>query len=230
MKWLRDFIELFFPKACCICGNPLVGDEKELCLHCLLDLPSTHISNGSTNFVEARFRGRVPVVAATALFIFKRGNSTQELLHQIKYYGNERLALQMGRMMGSELANNRAFDSVDCVIPVPLHKKKIRSRGYNQSFLLCQGISETFHRPVIADNLVRTQHTETQTHKTREERLDNMRDVFAVTNAEQLKGHHILLIDDVITTGATTEACWNVLKNIEGLSISIAALAITGDT
>ena len=135
----------------------------------------------------------------------------------------------MGRQLGLHLINSGLFDDVDLLIPVPLHRSKERRRGYNQSLLLCEGIAQTFPRPIVSGNLIRTRHTESQTHKTRIERLDNMKGVFALKNPDELKGKHILLIDDVITTGATTEACWMALRSVEGVQISIASLAISGD-
>lgn len=230
MHLLKDFIELFFPRTCCICGRPLVGDEKELCLHCQSDLPEALNTSRHDNFVTLRLQGRVPLEAATAMLIFKRGNSTQTILHQIKYHGNERLAILMGQQLGRLLAANSLFDSVDMIIPVPLHPRKIRYRGYNQSLLICKGIVKEFTRPISDNNLIRTRHTETQTRKNREERLENMKDVFALLDPSQLQGKHILLVDDVLTTGATTEACWTALKKVEGLKISIATLAASGDT
>lgn len=230
MSIFRDFLHLFFPRTCCICGRVLVGDEEEICLHCLSDLPEALSANTKDNMVTRRLMGRIPVEAATALLIFKQGNSTQKILHQIKYYGNERLANQMGIMMGQRLAASGMFDNIDLIIPVPLHPKKMRIRGYNQSLLLCRGIVKSFPKPICDDNLVRTRHTETQTRKSREERLDNMQGVFALRNPNELVDKHILLVDDVITTGATTEACWSALKDIEGIRISLASLAVSGDT
>ncbi len=230
MSLFRDFIELFFPRNCCICGKPLVGDEKEICLDCLFNLPEALGAKGDDNLVARRLRGRVPLEAAYALLLFKRKNSTQTLLHQIKYKGNEQLANIMGHQMGRDLAQNPAFNDIDIIIPVPLHPRKIRIRGYNQSLLLCKGIVDEFSRPISDNNLIRIQFTETQTQKNREERIDNMKGVFALRNPDALKGKHILLVDDVITTGATTEACWRTLKTVEGLKISLAALAITNET
>lgn len=229
MHLLRDFIELFFPRTCCLCGRPLMGDEEEICLHCSYDLPEALNAKGGDNFVAQRLQGRVPLVAATSLLIFKRKNKAQKLLHQIKYQGNERLAVIMGRQMGKALSQNSLFDDVDTIIPVPLHRRKIRKRGYNQSLLLCKGIAEEFKRPICDNNLIRTHHTETQTLKNREQRLDNMQGVFRLRDAGKLKGCHVLLVDDVLTTGATTEACWLALKKVENIKISLAVLAVSND-
>lgn len=229
MNLFRDLIELFFPRVCCICEKPLVGSEHEICTDCLLNLPESVSAIGENNFVEKRLWGRVKLESATALLIFKQKSNTQKILHEIKYKGNEKLAVTMGRQLGLHLAQSGRFDDIDCLVPVPLFRRKERQRGYNQSLLLCQGIAETFPRPTVTDALIRTRHTDTQTHKNRIERLDNMKGVFAVTDAESLKNKHVLLIDDVITTGATTEACCIALQSVEGIRISVAALAVAND-
>ena len=209
---------------------PLVESEHQICSACLLDLPEVPSSLGEDNFVERRLRGRIPVQNATALYVFRQQSGTQQVLHQIKYQGNEELAVMMGESLGLHLAASHLFDTVDVIIPVPLHRRKQRRRGYNQSQMLCDGIAYTFPRPVMVGNLVRIRYTETQTLKNRQQRLDNMKDVFAVGDVEALRGKHVLLVDDVITTGATFEACWMALKHVEGITISVAALAVTGDT
>ncbi len=228
-RLLRNFFELFFPSTCCVCGTPLVGDEHELCTNCLLKLPEATTTLKDNNFVEQRFIGRVPAEHCSALLVYRRKTNAQKILHQIKYYGNEKLGIVMGRQLGLHLAQSGLYDSVDLLVPVPLHRRKERRRGYNQSLRICQGIAQTFPRPIVNDNLVRIRRTDSQTHKTRLQRLDNMQGVFAVKDSEALKNKHILLVDDVITTGATTEACWIAMRSIEGLRISIAALAVSGD-
>ena len=230
MSLLRDFIELFFPRTCCLCGTPLVGDEKEVCSACMLDLPFALNAPDDNNFIERRYIGRLPIQSTTALLIFRRKNKTQQILHQIKYNGNEHLAILMGRQLGMHIAQSGRFDDVDILVPVPLHPRKQRRRGYNQSLLLCQGIAMVFPRPIMSDNLVRIRHTDTQTRKNRLQRLDNMKDVFHVVNPSAFGGKHLLLVDDVITTGATTEACWMAMKHIDSITLSIAALAVAGDT
>lgn len=230
MGWLRDFIELFYPRCCCVCGTPLVGDENEICTTCLLDLPEALSAQRDGNFVEKRFIGRVPIEHATALLIFRRMSNAQKILHQIKYNGNEHLAITMGRQLGLRLAESGLYDDVDLLMPVALHRRKERRRGYNQSLRICEGIAQTFPRPICSDNLIRTRHTESQTSKNRIQRLENMKNVFALRDEKSLEGKHVLIIDDVITTGATVEACWTALSKVNGLRISIAALAVSGDT
>lgn len=181
------------------------------------------------NYLEQRYQGRIPVEAAMALLQFQRGNSTQKILHNIKYYNNQPLATIMGRQMGLMLKESGRFDSVDLLMPVPLHPRKERQRGYNQSLLLCQGIAEVWPKPISHGNLIRHTNTKSQTHKSREERLANMEDVFEMLRPEELKDKHILLIDDVITSGATTEGCCLALLSETRLRISIASLAVAGD-
>lgn len=230
MSIFRDFIELFFPRTCSICGKKLLEGEDGICIGCQIGLPEALAARGADNFVEKRFWGRVPVESATSLLIFKQNNKTQTTLHQIKYRGDTKLADIMGQRMGQWIIETGRFNSVDMMVPVPLHRRKERKRGYNQSLLLCQGIAKVFERPVSTGNLVRLKKTDTQTRKNREQRMDNMAGVFAVKNPEELENKHILLIDDVITTGATTEACYQAMKDIAGLRISIASLAVSGDT
>ena len=170
--------------------------------------------------------GRFPFEAATSFLHFEQNNSTQHIVHQIKYYDNYPLAKTFGRMMGKDIRESHRFDSVDILIPVPLHPKKERQRGYNQSQLLCEAIAEEFQRPIYTHVLFRNTHTESQTHKTREERLKNMQNVFEVQNSKLIEGKHILLIDDVITTGSTTSECCEALLKVPGVKISIASLAI----
>lgn len=226
---MRSLLRLFFPRVCAVCGTPLVADEQLLCSRCLLSLPLAIGAKEEDNFIEKRFWGRIPIQAATALLLFHRGNPSQQILHDIKYYGNEPLALFMGRQLGRWIADSHRFDNVDLLLPVPLHRRKERRRGYNQSLLLCRGIAEVFPRPIVTGNLIRQKMTDTQTHKNRQQRLDNMQSVFSVRNPQALGHMHLLLIDDVITTGATTEACYQALKQIEDLQISIASLAVAGD-
>lgn len=181
------------------------------------------------NLVERRFWGRIPIEAGAALLEFKKGNLSQQVVHNIKYRNNQPLGLVMGRQMGAMLRDSHRFDSVDLLLPIPLHRKKERKRGYNQSVLLCRGIAEVFPRPVSIGAVVRQKATDTQTNKTREERLDNMRDVFLLKSSKSLEDKHILLVDDVVTTGATTEACFQAIRAVKGLRISVAFLAVAGD-
>lgn len=222
----HDLFRLLYPACCCCCGDLLAGDEKYICTRCLLDLPSTHDFNVKDNVVELKLAGRVPLEAGGALFVFRKNNKVQRVVHRIKYYGNTDLAVRLGVMLGNELVESGRFSDVDCIIPVPLHRRRLWQRGYNQSELICQGISRALDRPVVADQIYRTRYTHTQTHKNREDRQKNVQGVFAVRNPDTLEGKHVLLVDDVITTGATTDSCYQVMMPIPGLRISVAALAV----
>ena len=171
------------------------------------------------NLEKVRFRGG------------KMGDYTSRL-HYFTWWAedNEQLGIVMGQQLGLALSRSGEFDGVDILMPVPLHRRKERIRGYNQSLLLCKGMAMTLGRPISEGNLVRTRHTETQTRKSREERLDNMQGVFRLSRPDELEDKHVLLVDDVLTTGSTTEGCWEAMRNVKGLRISIATLAVSGDT
>ena len=224
---LLELKQLIFPSLCCHCDEPLVGDERDLCTTCLSQLSWTRHAASPDNDVETRFIGRVPCQSAAALLYFHQGGVAQSVVHQIKYYGNLRLARQFGHLLGSELVASGRFADVDCLVPVPLHRRRKWQRGYNQSELLCKAMAEVLHKPVVTGNLIRRRYTTSQTRKNRQDRMDNMKEVFAVRNPERLVDSHILLVDDIITTGATIENCYFALRDIPGLRISIAALAAT---
>lgn len=227
-KPLSELLRLIYPATCCSCGRVLVGDERHLCTHCLLHLPLAHFSHTADNLVERHFIGRIPLESATSLLVFKQENITQHIIHDIKYYGNRKLAIQMGRILGKELIASGRFTTVDGILPIPLHRRRMRQRGYNQSELISQGIAETFGRPVINDIMIRTRYTHTQTHRDRQSRINNMEDVFEVKRPEQLTGRHLLIVDDVITSGATIESCWKALSAIPDIKVSVASLSMAG--
>lgn len=223
---MNPLLELFFPETCCCCGRALVGEEGGLCVSCQLHLPETDFSQRKGNATEQRLAGRVPFVAATSLLVFTHGSITQQVVHDIKYRGGRRMARAMGRRMGASIATGGRFGGVDLLVPVPLHPRKERLRGYNQSLLLCQGMSETLKLPIERRALVRTANTATQTRMSREERDENMQNVFSLLRPNQLENKHVLLVDDVMTTGATICSCWEALKPVKGLCVSVATLAI----
>jgi len=224
---LRDLTHIIFPALCIHCGKPLVGNERKLCTHCLAEIPWTHQAQQPDNIAEMRLVGRIPIKAAAALMTFKKGNVTQSIVHEIKYRGNTQLAHQFGRILGNELLSSGRFSDVDYIIPVPLHWWRKMRRGYNQSQLICEAMAEVMGKPVIINNLFRRKYTSSQTRKSRTDRLDNMNGVFAIRKPQRFENKHILLIDDILTTGATTEGCYRALSTIPGMQISVATLAIT---
>jgi ComF family protein len=223
---LQGFSHLLFPRLCEGCALPLMGSEAVLCLSCLQELPRTGYHLVPDNEAALRFAGRVPYRSVTALSVFTPGGLLQHLLHGLKYKGKKETGLFLGRQLGFELRQAQEWASVEGIIPVPLHPRKESLRGYNQSAMIARGVGEVWGKPVWADNLQRTRHTESQTTKSREERVANVRNAFTVKNEQLLSGRHVLLLDDVLTTGATLEAAATALLRVPGLSISIATAGI----
>lgn len=226
IRYLNSLISLVFPKTCGGCGGYLVEGEKEVCLKCLCELGVTGFHKEQDNDAERLFWGKVNVEHATAYCKFVKGGTAQKMLHNLKYGGRRELGYQMGVIMGGEIIGSPVAD-VDCIVPVPLHPSKLRKRGYNQAEMIAQGISSRLGVPVEGASLVRTRKNETQTHKNINERYLNSQGLFAITpESQKLAGKHILLVDDVITTGATLEACARELLKIEGVKVNCIAFAI----
>jgi len=222
---INDFLELFYPELCITCGDRLIRQEKYLCMNCWHDLPITNFHNRPENKVAQLFWGRVQLENATSFFAYKKGSKYQQLIHFIKYKGLKELGFTSGNKFGIQLKESENFTSVDIVIPVPLHPKKQRKRGFNQSDWIANGIANTLNRPVSVNTLFRRTHTATQTRKNRFERWQNVEDIFGVNNVEELENKHILIVDDVVTTGSTLEACAFQLLKITGVRVSVATLA-----
>ena len=226
LLWIKDFLSLFYPEYCCACGRRLVRNECCICTECDLHLPRTDYHLRSPNPMEMRFWGRVPLAAATALFYFRKGGGVQSLIHQLKYGNRPDIGRYFGRMLGEELLQNSQFLTVDALVPIPLHPKKLRLRGYNQSEEIAAGIAMALERPVWPDVLVRQVATSTQTKRSALQRWENVRTVFAVPDPARIAGKHLLLVDDVITTGSTMEAAANKLLEAPNVIVSLAALAV----
>ena len=218
------FFSLLYPKLCVNCSNVLQEGEGDLCTACMIKLPRTRLHEVAGNEIESRFYGKVDIACASAFLYFEKGNMTQHILHAIKYHGNTRLAEQMGGYFGGELQGGR-FTAADMLIPVPLHPKKLKLRGYNQSECICNGIGRVLGIPVITTVLYRTVANATQTKKSRMERWQNVQGIFKAHNTDIVEGKHIIIVDDVLTTGATLEACIHAFDNIKDLKISLLALA-----
>jgi ComF family protein len=202
--------------------------EKAICLHCQSKLPRLYLCDQQDNPVEKVFWGRVPVKSATALLKMPRNGAAQRLIHRLKYHDDQEVGERLGSMLGSEMLASQRMNDFDFIVPVPLHPKKQHIRGYNQCDSIARGIAETMHCETMIGNLVRTQHTTSQTRKGRLSRWNNVSNIFWVKYPEQLEHKRVLLVDDVITTGATIEACVAVLQKIEGIHVSVASLAIPG--
>ena len=225
MRLLNDIWELFFPRCCVICGKRLLQGEEHLCLDCLCALPRIRFYSLGNNEMAKLLWGKMPIERASAFLYYSKGGDVRELLYQLKYYGNQEIGHFLGRCMAKELLSSGFFDGIEGIVPVPLHDKKRKSRGYNQSELLSEGISYATNIPVWPNVLRRKQYTETQTRKGNYERWNNVSDVFECVADVNFSGKHILLVDDVLTTGATLVACADALKGIEGMRISVLTLA-----
>jgi ComF family protein len=227
MKLLRDFLGLIYPRICICCGNSLWKHEEIICNLCHYHLPRTGFHLEAENPVTRLFWGRVQIESGTAFLWFNKGSKVQMLIHQVKYKGRKDAGIWIGREYGCFLKESPLFSTVDIILPVPLHPKKLMQRGYNQSEQFAIGLSKPMNVPTYNNILCRTRPSETQTRKSRFRRWENVCDIFAVRHAEILEGKHVLVVDDVVTTGATLEAIAAVLGNIPGIRVSVAAIAFT---
>ena len=223
-----DLVNLFFPRLCQACGEALAPADEEICTHCLFQFPYTNFHLTQENPMEQSFWGRVNVEGAAAFLYFHKGSKVQHMIHRFKYNGRHQIGTFLGRVYGFKLVNQPPYNSVDMIIPVPLFKKKQLKRGYNQSEVFAKGLASAMNLPVETNILFRIMESATQTRKTRDERWENVKEIFTVTHPEQLEGKHILLVDDVMTTGATLEACATALMKDNDVRISIATIAYAG--
>jgi len=223
---LNSLIKLFFPEICYACLNPLSDNEKCICVSCRNDLPITdfHFTNDDT--IEKVLYGRAKIEQGTALFRFQKKGPVQQLIHGLKYKGYENIGLVLGDWLGNELKTIDAYSSVDLVIPVPLHEKKLKKRGYNQVVKFGKHIANALNCGYFDNVLIKIYNTESQVFKGRFARWNNSEEIFTIQNKHLIKGKHILLVDDIITTGATIESCVNVLNQAHNLKISVASMAI----
>lgn len=222
---LSDFFNLFYPNICPVCYNGIVKGEEVICTSCIYHLPRTRYWNLADNQVAKIFWGRANVENACSFFFFAKGSKYRKLLHQLKYTGRYDIGVKMGEEFGYELKKSNLYSTVDAIIPVPLHPQRFKERGYNQAEKIAEGLSKTMGIPVVADVLIRCQYTQTQTKKTREERVKNVSDAFTINNPEKVENKHILLVDDVVTTGATLEVCANTILSGTTSKVSIGTLA-----
>lgn len=223
---ITDFLNLLYPDLCVVCGENLLKNEHHFCLTCLHNIPKTDFHLIADNTIEKRFWGKVPVERCTAFFFFQKGSPFQKLLHHLKYRNNKEIGLVLGKYAAVDLLNSTDFASVDVIVPVPLHPKKFRKRGYNQSEWIGKGLSEILEKPQDTKSLVRVRENTTQTRKSVFERYENTEGIFELTDTEALTGKHVLLVDDVLTTGSTLEACIQTLLKTEGIKVSVFTLAV----
>ena len=221
-----DFVTLFFPRLCIACEEPLPKSEQCLCLDCQITLPEANFHNTAANTFTARFDGRVRLEAAAALFFFTTKSRTQHLIHQIKYNDKREAAVELGRLLGEKLAISAPFQGIDYIIPVPMHPTKQRWRGYNQAEMFANGLSDAMHVDVETTALRKMRMTISQTKMSRSARLSNTEDVFELANPTLLRGKSVLIVDDVMTSGATLESCAAAIsKQLPDVKISFATIA-----
>jgi ComF family protein len=199
--------------------------EGVFCITCLYDIPLTRFWSDKENPVAQTFWGRVNIENACAYFFFVKGSKYRPILHKLKYKGQRDIGVELGIQFGQALKKSELYQGIDYVVPVPLHPKKLRVRGYNQAEAIAEGMAKVIGAELSTDHLIKTEFTETQTRKTRAERVLNVSESFSLQNTKEFENKHLLLVDDVITTGATLETCAAKLLEIEGTKVSIAALA-----
>ena len=226
LRWLSAFIRLFYPRRCVVCDAVLQEGEEAICLKCNMDLPRTGYHLQKNNPVEKLFWGKFPIQRASSYFYYRKGSHYTHILQALKYDGRCDIGEMMGRFMAAELSATGFFQGIDVLVPVPLHSKKRKKRGYNQSEYICRGLSAVTGIPVDGDSVVRVKQTETQTHKSAYERWENVDGIFKLVKSEPFIGKHILLVDDVLTTGATLTACADAFAGVKDIRISILTLGL----
>lgn len=223
----RDFFSLFYPPGCELCSQVLVDGEDYICSSCWYKLPRTNHHKKKDNSLSAVFWGRVDIESACSIFFYQKGGCVQKLIHQFKYRGHRELGWYLGVRMGRLLVESEQYSDLDGIIPVPLHETKRKKRGFNQSEILARGIGKAMDLPVCTKSLLRISETHTQTRARRFFRWENVDSVFTVENEDLLKNRNLLLVDDVITTGATIDACASKLLSVAGVRVWVAAIGAT---
>lgn len=224
--WHR-VLNLIAPQACVVCGSRLAIDEEVVCVSCNLHLPRTgYAANALDNEMARRFWGRIPVERAAALFYYEAGSEVSNIIYDLKYHNHPEIGSIMGRMAAEEFANEGFFEGIDLMIPIPLEKKRQRRRGYNQSMEIARGVSEVTGIPIMADAVARTAFDESQTHKSLAQRMESVENAFRAREGIDLDGKHILIIDDIVTSGATVCACVKALTNCGDIKVSVMSLGM----
>ncbi len=225
-EYFNSFLNLFYPDNCIACHV----NEKEIyeafCFECYSKLPFTDFDNFANNEFTNHFKGKMQVEMGNAIFFFVKNGIVQELIQELKYRNRPRYGMKLGEIMADTRFGNVIKEKIELIIPVPLHKKKELKRGYNQSEMFAKGISLKTGIPLSTDNLIRIKNTSTQTKMNREQRLNNLKNAFKINNPEKIQGKHILLVDDVLTTGSTLLECAYEIKNIPDVKISFATIAM----
>ena len=225
MNLFKHLLNLLFPRVCAACGTLLLEGEDTVCTTCRFLLPKTSYEMNPDNPLAQMFYGQMPFNAVMAEFFFSKSGKVQQLIHGLKYKGCRENGIFMGQEIGKSLEKAPDYQGIDYIIPIPLHPKKEKLRGYNQSQIIAEGISEVMNIPIASNFMSRSVFTDTQTKKSREDRWNNVKDIFVLKNQELLMGKHVLLVDDVITTGATLMSAGKALMQVDGIKISVATVA-----
>ncbi len=224
-NFLKETLQLCYPHFCSGCGGDSLRRVELVCTECLYNLPYTQFESVNENPVMDVLKIRLNLASAASTFYFHKGNIVQNLLHELKYKQNKEIGLYLGNLMGKKLLESSKYKTIDALLPLPLYASKEQKRGYNQAALLCQGISAVTNIPILTQVLIRKRATETQTRKHRGERWENVEGSFSIEDEGSLMGKKVLLVDDVLTTGATLEAAGKILNDIKGLQLHILTTA-----
>jgi ComF family protein len=224
---IEALANLFFPKVCVACGESMTGKLEHLCLACRHKLPRMPQFDQTENLASKVFWSRVPFQRVSAYLLFQKKGSVQAILHQLKYKGKKEIGLTMGGLMAQELMQTNFFEGIDYLVPVPIHPMKQKKRGYNQSLFLAKGVEAVAGIELRPEVIKKELNTASQTRKGRFKRWENVSASFALQETKPFENKHLLLIDDVLTTGSTAEACAQELLKIEGLKVSFLSLAIS---
>jgi ComF family protein len=223
---LNDFVNILFPRVCNACGDHLVYNENIICSACHVAIPKTGFHLQRENYVEKLFWGRCIIEKAAAWAYYTREGRMTKLIYRFKYNGIKEIGSELGRIYAIALTESGFMDDIDLIVPVPLHPKKERKRGFNQSMVLAEAIAKVSGKPLLGDCLTRVTRTETQTVRSRIERWKNVEGIFTAENGTSVEDRHVLLVDDVITTGSTIDACTTALTSIRGVKVSAVAMAV----
>lgn len=225
-EYLKSFSHLFYPELCISCQMNDREIEDAFCFECYSELPFTNQANIPENEFMEHFKGKIKIEHGSALFYFIKKGSIQDIIFQFKYLNKIKYGIILGKIFGKVIQQSKYYNSIDAIVPIPLHAKKQKLRGFNQSEILARGISKQLFIPIIKNNIIRKKNTSTQTKMNREDRLNNLKNAFYMKDPMIFQGKHILLLDDVLTTGSTLLECASQLKNIKGIKISMATIAM----
>lgn len=222
----NSFIDTLFPRICPVCNNVLLSHEKHICTKCRIDIPITRYHMQEFNAMEQLFAGKTPIEKAVGYFFYEKGNPYSNILHNIKYRNNPQLGQYVAKLFAQELLSRDIFRDIDCIIPVPLHHRKKIQRGYNQSEYIAKGFSEVFDIPVHNNIIIAHKSHESQTNKGIYERWLNTQNIFSAQDTQVLENKHVLIVDDVVTTGATLLSAALTIASVPNIKISLATIGV----